>query len=207
MPQEQSNLQDGKAPDAATMTDTAGAVGVPSNRHWYVAIVNHGAERLCCDRLAREGYESYLPSQKTVRRYSNGRKKKIDRLVLPSLVFVRATEQERLKQIVNHPLVNRFLVDRARKTAQGSPSPAAIIPDEEMNMFRIMLNQEEFPVSIEQQWVPYSSGDKVRVTRGRLAGLEGTVKQAEDGKRSLYISLSILGTARVEIDRADIIPL
>ena len=195
----------GRTAFSTSVSDTAGAVGVPDGRRWYVAIVNHGTERLCCNKLKEAGFESYLPLQTVVRRYSNGRKKKVDRLVLPSKVFVRATEQERLKQVVTLPLVNRFLADRARKASPGAASPAAIIPDEEMRMFRIMLEQEDYPVSLEESLVAFSSGDRVRVSRGKLAGLEGTVKQAEDGKRFLYISLSILGAARVEIDRADVV--
>lgn len=205
MPQNEPTCTIGGAAFSSAVYDTADAVGVTDNRHWYVAIVNHGMERICCNKLVENGFESYVPSQTMVRRYSNGRKKKVASLVLPAKVFVRATEQERLKQVATFPLVNRFLADRARKASPGAASPAAIIPDEEMRMFRIMLEQDDYPVGLESAQSIFSIGDRVRVSRGKLAGLEGTVRQAEDGKRFLYISLSILGAARVEIDRADVV--
>ena len=102
--------------------DLADAVGVEGDKHWYVAIVRHGDERRCGVQLTSYGYENFIPVQRVARRYPDGRKKKVEKLVLPSRVFVRATEFVRLKYIVNFPVVLRFMVDRARRKSSDSAS-------------------------------------------------------------------------------------
>ena len=186
-----------------SVNDTAGAVGVHTGPvqplKWIVAIVRHGDERLCNAQFLSLGYETYLPTQRIVRRYTSGRKKKVDRLLLPAKVFVRTTEYDRLKTVVNLPVVCRFLVDYSRR--RNGNAPVAVIPDHELEMFRRMLSQEDFPVSMVDSGIDYTIGEKVKVVSGKLAGLEGFVRTLADNKHRLYVSLDILGSAFVEIDK------
>lgn len=188
------------------------AVGVEAaaekpGSQWYIAIVGHRAERACARQLTALGYRSYVASQWEVRTWRNGRRQRVERIVLPARVFVRATEQERLKHIVTLPFINRFVTDPARKASAGSKSPVAVIPDRELELFRRMLGQDEVPVFLEESAYNYAAGEKVRVKAGRLAGLEGVVRQAAEGKKRLYISLEILGSAYVEIDKNYLEPI
>ena len=187
-----------------TANDAADAVGLPFSveKHWYVAVVKHGNEKICSKTLTELGYENYIPVQRVFKQYASGRKKWVDRLVLTSKVFVRTTENERLKNVVTLPLVYRFMVDPSRHDKNEGRSPAAVIPDKEMQVFRSMLEQDELPVTIEDRGISYSEGDHVRVVVGKLAGLEGTVIRTADEKRRLYVSLDILGSASVEVDRS-----
>jgi transcription antitermination factor NusG len=121
-------------------------------------------------------------------------------LVLTSKVFVRTTENDRLKNVVTLPCIYRFMVDPSRHDTKEGRSPAAVIPDKEMQIFRRMLEQDELPVTMEEAGVSFSAGDKVRVVTGKLSGLEGTVMMTGDNKRRLYVSLDILGSASVEVD-------
>lgn len=157
--------------------------------------------------LTNLGYTNYVASQWEVRTWSNGRKKRVERIVLPARVFIKTTEEERLRTIVNLPFIFRFVTDIARKKTPQSWAPAAIVPDKEMDEFRRMLGQEDYPVFLEESHINYSAGDRVRVVAGKLAGMEGTVVQAGDDKRRLYISLSILGNAYVEIDKNYLTPI
>ena len=177
-----------------------GAVGV-DNRHWYIAIVGHRAERTCSRLLTSLGWQNYVASQWEVRTLRSGRRQRVERIVLPARIFVRATEQERLKSIVTLPFINRFVTDPARKASADAKSPVAIVPDRELDLFRRMLGQDELPVFMEESAYHYSAGEKVRVKAGRLAGLEGVVRMADEHKRRLYVSLDILGTACVEIEK------
>ena len=177
-------------------------------RQWYIAIVGHRAERSSAKQLTALGYQSYVASQWEVRTWRNGRRQRVERIVLPARVFVKATEQERLKNIVTLPFINRFVTDPARKaSAPGAKFPVAVIPERELELFRRMLGQDELPVFVEESDVRYAEGDKVRVKAGRLAGLEGVVRVASEGKKRLYVSLDILGTAYVEIDRNYLEPI
>lgn len=185
----------------ATANGVADAVGIAfsEEKHWYVAMVKHGNERICGKMLTELGYENYVPVQRVFKQYASGRKKWVERIVLPSKVFVRTTESDRLKNVVTQPLIYRFMVDPTRREVYKGRAAAAIIRDKEMEVFRRMLEQDELPVTIDESGVSYSEGDKVRVVVGKLAGLEGTVVMADD-KRRLYVSLDILGTASVEVD-------
>lgn len=185
-----------------TANDAAEAVGVAisEQKHWYIAIVKHGNEKICGKILTELGYENYVAVQRELRQYASGRKKWKDRLVLPSKVFVRTTEEERLKNVVTLSVIYRFMVDPSRRENLKANASAAIIPDKEMEMFRHMLEQDELPVTFDETGVSYSAGDHVRVVVGKLSGLEGTVMRTIDGKRRLYVSLDILGSASVEVD-------
>ena len=185
-----------------TANDAAEAVGVATSeqKRWYIAIVKHGNEKICSKILTDLGYENYLPLQRVFRQYARGRKKWVDKLVIASKVFVRTTENDRLKNIVTLPCIYRFMVDPSRREDIYGRATAAVVPDKEMEMFRRMLEQDELPVSFEEGRVSYSEGDKVRVVVGKLAGLEGTVMMMADDKRRLYVSLDILGSASVEVD-------
>lgn len=47
---------------------------------------------MCAEKIAALGYDTYVPTQKELRRWKNGRRKIIDRIVIPAAVFVRCTE-------------------------------------------------------------------------------------------------------------------
>lgn len=191
----------------ATATDTAGAVGVPESRNWYIAIVNHGSERASYQTLLRLGYECYLPTQTMTVRYANGRKKRRERLVLPAKIFIHTTEEDRLKHVVNLPFIFRFMTDPARRAHPEQRSPVAIVPDRDMDSFRLMLGQEDFPVSIEETPLTFAAGTPVRVAYGPLAGLEGSVAPGTKGENHLHVSLNLLGSAAVEIDARFLEPI
>lgn len=185
-----------------TVNDTADAVGIlnSAQKHWFIAVVKHGNEKICGKVLTDMGYENYVPFQRELRQYANGRRKWVDRLVLTSKVFVRTTEDDRLKNVVTLPIIYRFMVDPSRRSNNMGHASAAVIPDKEMDMFRRMLEQDELPVTIDETGSVFSEGDKVRVVVGKLAGLEGRVMRMTDNKHRLYVSLDILGSASVEIE-------
>lgn len=186
-----------------------GAVGVSAapaaeseNKHWYIAVVGNRTERLCARRLADKGFESYVASQWEIRHWANGRKKRVERLVLRARVFVRATEKDRLAIVARLPYIYRFVTDPSRRPSPDAWAPVAVIPDRELALFRQMLGQEEYPVTLEESHVHYDIGDRVRVKSGKLAGLEGVVNLQDKAESSrLHVSLDLLGCAIVEIDK------
>ncbi len=186
-------------------TDTTGGKSdaAPSSAvHWYVAIVGNNTEKACGDKLEKAGYEIYVPTQREMRRWRNGRRKVIDRVVIPSVVFIRCTEHERKKEIVGLPYIKRFMTDRARQSTAPSGHTIAVVPDEQIEKLRFILYNSNSPVSIES--APLRLGDKVRVVRGRLMGLEGNVIQHREGNPDIIVQLDILGCARMNISEDDL---
>ncbi len=172
-------------------------------RRWYVAVVSHNSEKKVAERLAGLGQESWVASQKVRRIWRNGRKATVDRVVIPSKVFVKCTEPER-REIVKLPFISRFLSDRALSGSSITASRLAVIPQEQIDRLRFMLGQSDVPVEITA--APYRPGDRITVVRGSLKGLRGEVVRTADGKTELAVRLDMLGCARLIIDSSDVVP-
>lgn len=196
---------------STTVTLTAGAVGVekkPKNdKQWYIAIVNNNSEKLCCERLlariasqpdGEKDYEVYVAAQKEMRTWSNGRRKLVERIIFPTLVFIRCTEAMRRKEIVFLPYIKRFMVNIAGSPENGH-RPVAVIPDQQMRSLMRMISDADSSITTDPR--PLRRGEKVRVNGGKLMGLEGFVLRCPDNSTSLVINIGILGCAKVNISR------
>lgn len=178
------------------------AVGV-SDAKWFVAIVNSRHEKSAAESLNNLNVECYVATQKEMRVWRNGKRKIIDRVVIPSMVFVRCTEKER-RDIVGLPFINRFMVNRATET-NGMNKPVAVIGDSEIAKLKFMLGQTERPV----EFVPsaYKVKDVVRVVRGSFQGLTGEILTNSDGTHDLLVGIALLGGAKMLIDPIDVVKI
>lgn len=176
-----------------------GAVGVPDAK-WFVAIVNSKHEKSSAEKLQEAGFEAFVATQRELHVWNNGRRKMVDRVVIPGMVFVKCYEQER-RRIVTLPYILRFMVNRTVDSGSLN-KPAATIPDDQMARLKFMLGQTDVPVD----FVPtlYNVKDTVRVVRGSFMGLTGNIMQHSDGTHTLLVSLSILGGATVRIEPHDV---
>ena len=179
------------------------AVGVSSDaekRVWYVAVVNRNSEKLIRERLLQNGFEAYVASQLEEHRWANGRKKKVERVVISARIFIRLTEEER-REVVHLPYINYFMTDKARAVNEYGTHPLAVIPDREMQMLRFMLCNADMPVDFVTTRL--RAGDRIRIIRGPLKGFEGEVtRQLCD--TYVFIRLSILGAATTRVTPQDI---
>lgn len=180
-----------------------GAVGVPDAK-WFVAIVNPRHEKSVADKLLTLNIESYVATQPEVRIWANGRRKTIERVVIPCMVFVRCTEAER-RHIVTLPYIQRFLVNRTARRDGAAASPVAVIGDAEMAKLRFMLGNADSAVEFAP--TEFRVHDNVRVVRGNLAGLEGEIRANSDGTHTLLVSLALLGGALLHIHPHDVVKL
>jgi len=187
-------------PDCLPASSGAGsAVGVPV-RHWYVAQMKHNnIEKATSQRLSKKGYEVYVATQQEVRIWSNGRKKKVDRVVIPSKIFIHCTEAER-RDVVYDPSISRFMTDKAGMNVVNGK--IAVIPPDQIERLRFILGQSDIPVEFVAG--KYKPGDKVRVIRGSLKGLEGEVISDGNGKSELVVSVDVLGCAKLSVSTIDL---
>jgi len=172
------------------------AVGV-SEAKWFVAIVNNRSEKANAERLSKMGVESYVPTQLVHRVWKNGKKAKVNKVAIPAVIFVRCTETER-KELVKLPFIFRFMVNKAG-AANGV---LAVVPDKEIDKLKFMLGQSDVPVTITNHI--YKKGDKVRVIRGSLAGLEGEVFETSTGRSEVIVALEFFGCASLKIDTVNL---
>ena len=184
---------------AAVPSGVDGAVGV-AGRKWFVAIVNSRHEKSVAQKLQELGIDTYVATQEELHVWKNGRRKKIDRVVIPSVVFVKCDESTRRK-IVAYPFICRFMVNRSAESGTLN-KPVAVIPDQQISRLRFMLGQSEIPVDFAP--TAFHVNDSVRVIRGNLKGLVGEIMKNSDGTGTLTIGLSLLGGATVTIDPKDV---
>ena len=95
-----------------TKTNTA-------SRQWLVAYVQSCLEKKTAQRLAAMGIECYLPVQSEIRQWSD-RRKRVDRLVIPMMIFVHVTPQERPLPL-SLQAVSRYMVLRGESTPAVIP--------------------------------------------------------------------------------------
>lgn len=185
---------------AAVSTDADGAVGVSETKKWFVAIVNSRHEKSVGDKLQGINIECYVATQPEMHVWANGRRKIIDRVVIPSVVFIRCTDKER-RHIVGLPYINRFMVNRSVHSGSLN-KPVAVICDAEMAKLKFMLGHSDHPVGFLP--TEFRINDTVRVIRGGLRGLEGEIRKNSDGSHVLVVRLSVLGGATVYINPQDV---
>lgn len=183
---------------ATTVVDDAVGVG---KRSWYVAIVNHNSEKKVSERLDKLNVKNYLPTQTEFRVWKNGRKAKVDRVVIPSIIFIHCTEQKR-RELLKLPYIFRFMTNRSASSGNNLTKPLAIVSDNEINRLKFMLGQSDVPVTISDQ--QYAEGDTVRVIRGSLAGLEGKVLDVNSSQSEITVRLEYFGCAKLIIDTVNL---
>ena len=153
---------------------------------WYGVRTRANHERTAATVLEAKGYEQYLPSYKVRRRWS-------DRIVetilplFPGYVFCRFDLLDRLS-VVTTPGVVSIL---------GFGNEPAAIPEEEIAAIETVLRSgmaaEPHPFLRE--------GQRIRVNRGALEGLEGILIKKKS-KCRIAVSITLLQrSVTVEVDR------
>jgi transcription antitermination factor NusG len=161
---------------------------------WYAARTQMNCERKALKEFELIAEETYLPTQEEIHVWSD-RKKKIQRIVIPMILFVKMNRQEAIR--THHTAYFCGFLGYNRHDTKPAP-----IPDKEIETLRFMLGHSDSPVSIES--MPVKLGDKVKVIRGSLKGLEGNVASATKDHYQIAVSLSALGCAKVSIPKMDV---
>jgi transcriptional antiterminator RfaH len=154
---------------------------------WYAVYTNSRAEKRVAGEFAKQGIEHYLPLYITLRQWSD-RKKKIERPLICSYVFVRIIEKEYMSVLLTPGVVTIIQFS-------GKPVP---IPDWQIENLKIALGAE---VPITSETRKLKKGAEVLITRGALAGLRGTILQIK-GSHKMVISIDALNyNMTIDIDQ------
>ena len=190
---------------------TVSAGGVPEGGTtdvWFIAVVKRNSEKVVRDLLKGEGYEAYVATQTMMRRYDKRRPKEVEYVRIPAKVFIRLPELPRGPALTlffrEHPYIPRFMTDRA-----GSASGLlryAQIPNREMQRMRDVLGDPDNEVLFGYPDESYAYGDTVRVVRGPLRDMEGTLV-SKDGKNYFCLVITDLNCAKVQVSLTDVEPV
>ena len=87
--------------------------GVAHSKRWYVALVRMHHEKKVSERLSKMGIDSFVPVQQQIHQWSD-RRKLVDTVLLPMMVFVHVTPKERM-EVLSFSTVSRYMVMRGEK--------------------------------------------------------------------------------------------
>ena len=157
----------------------------PESRRWFALSVAPRHEKKVSCQLEQKGYETFLPLYR--RQHQYGRRTREFQLPLfPGYLFCRTDPDERLP-VLTTPGVFQFL------GAGKAPSPIA---DDEIGAIQIAAR-----VGLQMEPHTYwEKGQKVRIAKGPLTGLEGRVIDSDKPLRLVLSITLIQRSVLVEID-------
>ena len=153
---------------------------------WFAAYTRSRAEKAVARELEKQQINYYLPLYKTIRQWSD-RKKKVEEPLIRSYIFVHITTKEYRRVLETAGVVNIVHFS-------GQPVP---IPDWQIENLKILMGAE---VPLDTEIREFSAGEEVCIKHGQLAGLRGTVIHVQ-GRHKLVISINALSyNVTVDID-------
>ena len=157
-------------------------MGAAVQSYWFAARTRDGQELKVRDRLEARGVEHFIPTVP-----SDGPRK--EKAAVSNLVFLKASKPEALELANTGVIPVKYIVDCATRTL-------LVVPDKQMEDFRRVMD-----LSLEEGGLmdrPLALGDRVRVTKGPLRGVEGHVIEFQ-GRYYVVVSLleSLFAKARV----------
>ncbi len=162
-------------------------------KYWVAVLVQMCTEKKVGERLTKLHIENYVPTQKEVHQWSD-RKKYVERVVIPMVVFVRVDEVLE-KQLKTYSFIYKLL------SYPGSKN-AAVIPEEQIESLKFMLNHADSNVVLDNNLLQI--GEEVRIVRGSLKGLEGELHVVDMDKMMVAIRIECLGCACVNVALTDV---
>ena len=161
----------------------------PEGLHWYALKVFYNRV-VYLRSLFPEDVETYTPMQ-TVEQYERGQLSYVEKQLIPSLLFVRCSEDWLVKFKHEHNADFMYY-------AEPESSRPGAIPDSEMRSFILVTSADAgrdvkyFGADAPE----YRTGDRVRVTGGIYASAEGYIKRI---KKDRKLIVSVTGVAVVAV--------
>ena len=172
-----------------------------TDMRWFIAECMPSKEKTVRTLLQGTGYEAYLASQSETVVYKCRNRRVKEKVIIPGKVFVHTEESNLMSIMLAHSSVWRFMLDRTTKDRRF-----AFVTDDEMQNLQYMLGSASNPVLITADKLKV--GQKVKVMRGALAGLEGWFYR--EGHTSFIVIKITMGTNHyvyTEVPIEDITPL
>jgi len=158
----------------------------PVGHPWFAVRVRSNHERVSGVHLEERGYEQFMPSYKTERRWSD-RKKEVEQFLFPGYVFCRINPDNRLPVLSAPGVVGLVGCGRV-------PTP---IPEHEIERIRTMIQSG----LLVTPWPFLELGQTVLIEHGPLTGVEGILEEVK-GKCRLIVSINLLRrSVCAEVDR------
>ena len=126
---------------------------------WYAVYTKPRSEKKLADRLNDRGIEAYLPLRKTLKQWSD-RKKRVEEPLISSYVFVNIVQSDYF-EVLNTPGAVRYI------WFSGKP---ATIPAKQIQVLKIITGTD---MEVESVPTNLPKGSHVRIVSGPLRELTG----------------------------------
>lgn len=160
--------------------------------HWFAIYTMPQSEQSVRRMLDIRQIESFLPTYEVHRVWKNRQRVKTQRPLFPSYLFVRINKNQR-GIVLSSPGALRII---------GNGRTHLPIPDREIHF----LQSESARKRIEP-WLDLVIGKRVRIRRGPMEGLEGTLVEQRNSLRFVLTVAMINQHAAIEMDASELEPV
>lgn len=155
-------------------------------KQWHVVYTRSRCEKKVSAELELNNIECYLPLQKKLRQWKD-RKKWVETPIMSGYCFVCIGRNAYDKVLQTNNVV-------CYVTFEGK---AAIIPVQQIDALKQMLQQQDFEVKLSQE--NFKPGKKVEVIEGPMIGLRGELVQTRGKNRFILRFTELNNAISVEI--------
>jgi transcription termination/antitermination protein NusG len=156
---------------------------------WFALYTRANHEKTSAAHLEQRAVEHFLPTFQSVRRWKD-RKKQLELPLFPGYLFARFDPRAKL-DVLNVPGVVRLV---------GFDSRPMALPDDEIENLRVAI-RENLDVQPHAYLI---AGRRVRVIRGPLSGMHGTLVRRK-GRTRLLVSIELIQrSAAIEVAAEDV---
>ena len=172
---------------------------MPDDAGWYVAVVRCNCENTIGKAIElyfqqqNIWFEYWVPMQKIVYLDKRSNKRRIkEKVLLTTFIFCHVSP--------DHLDTIRFRPDIYKMLTMPGHREIYRISDKELNDYRRLVENPDLPVSPCSG--PLRKGQKVRITEGKMAGLEAYVQRTSGRKATIGNEIKYISGATIEIDRS-----
>ena len=165
----------------------------PQTSKWFALYTTSRHEKRVAQHLSQRQIEFYLPLYRSERKWSDGSRVTLELPLFPGYLFIRIRRNER---------VSVLRVPGALAVVSGTGGEPSPLPDATIDAMRSGLDlwtAKPHPLM--------TAGQRVRIRKGALAGLEGIVVRNKNSFRVVMTLEAIMQSYAVEVDLEDLEPL
>ena len=162
------------------------------NKHWFVFRSSYGRSQISADYLIEKGIYPYVAMQ-YANRHIRGKKKRILKPLIPSILFAYATSEEADKCIDKSDVSSHlsYYYDHFNKE-NGMNPPLTIKEKEMLDFIKVTSTHNMHLKFVDAEHCHFKTGEMVKVTEGPFKGIEGKVARVA-GQQRVVIAISNIG--------------
>ena len=164
---------------------------INEHEHWFAARTRANQELGLRNSLLKLEIKHYLPTQVIIRQIS-GRIKQVEVPIIKNLIFIKTTMQGAFSLTKEYALKISYIKD----SENGS---LLVVPEKQMIDFMFLMDFSKD--AIHQCSEQFVKGDRVKIVKGELSGIEGELIRLE-GKSYVLLRIPQVVAVSVKIPRS-----